>query len=81
MKNNYLKDKKIIEAFLFAADEPLDLETLESKVEKNSEVLKILEELQVEYKDRGINLIKLANKWSFRTSIDLADQLREEVTS
>ena len=81
MKNNYLKDKKIIEAFLFAADEPLDSETLESKVEKNSEVLKILEELQVEYKDRGINLIKLANKWSFRTSIDLADQLREEVTS
>ena len=81
MKNNYLKDKKIIEAFLFAADEPLDLETLESKVEKNSEVLKILEELHVEYKDRGINLIKLANKWSFRTSIDLADQLREEVTS
>ena len=81
MKNNYLKDKKIIEAFLFAGDEPLDLETLESKVEKNSEVLKILEELQVEYKDRGINLIKLANKWSFRTSIDLADQLREEVTS
>ena len=81
MKNNYLKDKKIIEAFLFAADEPLYLETLESKVEKNSEVLKILEELQVEYKDRGINLIKLANKWSFRTSIDLADQLREEVTS
>jgi segregation and condensation protein B len=81
MKNNYLKDKKIIEAFLFAADEPLDLETLQSKVEKNSEVLKILEELQVEYKDRGINLIKLANKWSFRTSIDLADQLREEVTS
>lgn len=81
MKNNYLKDKKIIEAFLFAADEPLDLETLQSKVEKNSEVLKILEELQVEYKDRGINLIKLANKWSFRTSIDLAHQLREEVTS
>lgn len=81
MKNNYLKDKKIIEAFLFAADEPLDLETLQSKVQKNSEVLKILEELQVEYKDRGINLIKLANKWSFRTSIDLADQLREEVTS
>ena len=81
MKNNYLKDKKIIEAFLFAADEPLDLETLQSKVQKNSEVLKILEELQVEYRDRGINLIKLANKWSFRTSIDLADQLREEVTS
>ena len=81
MKNDYLKDKKIIEAFLFAADEPLDMETLQSKVSKATDVLKILEELQTEYKDRGINLIKLANKWSFRTSIDLADQLREEVTS
>ena len=81
MKNDYLKDKKIIEAFLFAADEPLDMETLQSKVSKATDVLKIVEELQTEYKDRGINLIKLANKWSFRTSIDLADQLREEVTS
>ncbi len=81
MKNDYLKDKKIIEAFLFAADEPLDMETLQSKVSKATDVLKIVEELQNEYKDRGINLIKLANKWSFRTSIDLADQLREEVTS
>ena len=81
MKNDYLKDKKIIEAFLFAADEPLDMETLQSKVSKATDVLKIVGELQNEYKDRGINLIKLANKWSFRTSIDLADQLREEVTS
>ena len=81
MKNDYLKDKKIIEAFLFAADEPLDMETLQSKVSKATDVLNIVEELQTEYKDRGINLIKLANKWSFRTSIDLADQLREEVTS
>ena len=80
MASTDTKEKKIIEAFLFAADEPLDLETLQSKVKKKTNVLKILEELQLEYKDRGINLIKLVNKWSFRTSIDLADQLREEVT-
>ncbi len=75
------KEKKIIEAFLFAADEPLDLETLKSKVKKNTDVLKIVDDLQKDYQDRGINLIKLANRWSFRTSTDLADQLREEVTS
>ena len=74
------KEKKIIEAFLFAADEPLDLATLQSKVKKNTDVLEILNELQKEYQERGINLIKLANRWSFRTSIDLADQLREEIT-
>ena len=75
------KEKKIIEAFLFAADEPLDLETLKSKVKKNTDVLQIVDDLQKDYHDRGINLIKLANRWSFRTSTDLADQLREEVTS
>ena len=75
------KEKKIIEAFLFAADEPLDLETLKSKVKKNTDVLQIVDDLQKDYQDRGINLIKLANRWSFRTSTDLADQLREEVTS
>ena len=74
------KEKKVIEAFLFAADEPLDLDTLQSKVKKNTDVLEILNELQKEYQDRGINLIKLANRWSFRTSVDLADQLREEIT-
>ena len=75
------KEKKIIEAFLFAADEPLDLETLKSKVKKNTDVMQIVDDLQKDYQDRGINLIKLANRWSFRTSTDLADQLREEVTS
>ena len=75
------KKKKIIEAFLFAADEPLDLETLKSKVKKNTDVMQIVDDLQKDYQDRGINLIKLANRWSFRTSTDLADQLREEVTS
>ena len=75
------KEKKIIEAFLFAADEPLDLETLKSKVKKNTDVMQIVDDLQKDYQDRGINLIKLANRWSFRTSTDLADQLCEEVTS
>lgn len=73
-------EKKIIEAFLFAADEPLDLETLQSKVKKNTDVLTILGDLQKDYAEKGINLIKLANRWSFRTSLDLADQLREEIT-
>ena len=81
MNNKKKDDKKIIEAFLFAADEPLDIETLQSKVSKNQNVTSILDELQSEYKNRGSNLLKLANKWSFRTSVDLADKLREEVTS
>lgn len=74
------KEKKIIEAFLFAADEPLDLATLQSKVKKNTDVLAILDDLQKDYSEKGINLIKLANRWSFRTSLDLADQLKEEIT-
>ena len=50
----------------------LDLETIEKRLSSNVNVSKILVKLQNEYKNRGINLICIRNKWSFRTSEDLA---------
>ena len=60
-----------VEAIIFAAQEPLDIETIERRVGNNN-IKKILENLQEEYSTRGINLICKANKWSFRTSNDLS---------
>ena len=60
-----------VEAIIFAAEEPLDIETIERRVGNNN-IKKILENLQEEYSTRGINLICKANKWSFRTSNDLS---------
>ena len=76
MKN---KEKNLIEAILFSAKEPLDVNTIKSKVKTGTDVLKILYELQQDYLDRGVKLINLANKWSFRTSEDLSDKLKKEI--
>ena len=49
--------EKEIEAIIFAAAEPLDIETIQSKISKRSDVEKILKKLQIEYSNRGINLV------------------------
>ncbi len=66
------KFERQLEAILFAASEPLDIETIEKRL--NSTInLKILENLQQTYKKRGINLVCIKNKWSFRTADDLSN--------
>jgi segregation and condensation protein B len=71
MLNKNKDAKRLVEAILFAADEPLDIETIKSKIELNVDVLKILKELQSEFIERGINLYEISNKWSFRTAENL----------
>ena len=66
------KVERQVEAILFAASEPLDLETIEKRLQTNSNLKKILEDLQIIYKKRGINLVCIKNKWSFRTAEDLS---------
>ena len=66
------KLERQVEAILFAASEPLDLETIEKRVKTTVNLKKILENLQVTYNKRGINLICIKNKWSFRTAEDLS---------
>ena len=72
--------EKEIEAILFAAAEPLDLDTIESKITKKVNVLNILNKLQNIYKNRGINLVCISNKWSFRTSESLSELMSEQKT-
>ena len=69
-----------IEAVIFAAAEPLDVDTIESKISKKTNVAKSLEKLQLEYSNRGINLVCIKNKWSFRTSPKLASLMTQEKT-
>jgi segregation and condensation protein B len=69
-----------VEAIVFAALEPLDVDTIESKISKKIDVLKILKKLQIEFSSRGINLICISNKWSFRTSESLSNLMSQEKT-
>tara|TARA_B100000927_G_scaffold281385_1_gene266865 strand:- start:18 stop:719 length:702 start_codon:yes stop_codon:yes gene_type:complete len=86
-KNNIVKfpsnltdlDKEI-EAVIFAAAEPLDIETIESKITKKGNVEKALEKLKQEYSSRGINLVNIKDRWSFRTSPNLSNIMSQEKT-
>ena len=66
------KIERKLEAILFAASEPLDVETLEKRLQTSTNIKKILEKIQNDYKLRGINLVCIRNKWSFRTAEDLS---------
>ena len=72
--------EKEIEAIVFAAAEPLDIETIENKISKKTNIEKILLKLQNEYSNRGINLVCISKKWSFRTSPNLSEIMKQEKT-
>ena len=72
--------EKEIEAIIFAAAEPLDIDTIESKLSKKLNIEKSLEKLKLEYSNRGINLVCISKKWSFRTSPNLSNLMKQEKT-
>ena len=72
--------EKEIEAIVFAAAEPLDIDTIQSKISKKVDVEKLLLKLQSEYSERGINLVCISKKWSFRTSPNLSSLMAQEKT-
>ena len=69
-----------VEAIIFAAAEPLDVDTIESKVSKKVDIGKILKKIQSTYSSRGINLVCISNKWSFRTAKNLSNLMSKEKT-
>ena len=69
------KLERQVEAILFSASEPLDIETIEKRVRSEANIKKILENIKEIYKNRGINLICIKNKWSFRTAEDLSKMM------
>ena len=68
-----IESERQIEAILFAAEEPLDLETIKSRMTKKANVEHALSSLENQYKNRGFNLISIAGKWSFRTAKNLSN--------
>ena len=69
------RDIKIIEAILFASSEPVLEEDLIEKISNKKDFNVCIKEIQSFYENRGINLIKVGSKWSFRTSDELTDEL------
>lgn len=71
---------RLLEALLFASPEPLDTATLAKRMPDGIDVKAALIELQADYAMRGVNLIRIAGKWTFRTAGDLAWLMTREST-
>ncbi|MEW6644414.1 MAG: SMC-Scp complex subunit ScpB [Pseudomonadota bacterium] len=66
------EELRLLEALLFAASEPLDQSALAKRMPQGVNVKAALEQLQADYAMRGVNLVRVGNKWSFRTASDLS---------
>ena len=73
---NSLSAERQVEAILFSAEEPLDVETIQSRLNAKTNIPKILESLAKQYESRGINLVCIAKKWSFRTAANLSKLMK-----
>ena len=78
--SNLSSGEREVEAILFAAAEPLDIDTIESKLSKNINVEKVLNKLKDTYSSRGINLVCISNRWSFRTAQNLSNLMSQQKT-
>ncbi|MGV2976081.1 SMC-Scp complex subunit ScpB [Roseibium alexandrii] len=70
---------RMVEALLFASSEPLSLEELTLRLPEGADVLGLLEALQEMYAPRGVNVVRLAGKWCFRTAEDLSYLMHRNV--
>lgn len=71
---------RILEALLFAAPQPLDQEFLARHLPAGDDIAALLDELKGFYAGRGVNLVRVAGKWAFRTAEDLAYLLERHAT-
>lgn len=67
-----LDDLRILEALIFASPEPLSIKALSEELDEGADVQALLEQLKIDYSNRGIQLVSLDGKWTFRTATDLA---------
>ncbi|MBN8921151.1 MAG: SMC-Scp complex subunit ScpB [Rhizobiales bacterium] len=74
------EEYRLLEALLLAASEPLDESVLGARLPEGMDVHAALRGLQAEYAMRGVNLVRVAGKWAFRTANDLAWLLAKDVT-
>src|ERR1700746_3132681 len=74
------EELRLLEALLFASAEPLDHATLAKRMPEGVDIKAALIQLQADYASRGVNLVRVANKWTFRTAGDLSWLMTREST-
>ena len=72
------EELRLLEAMLFASAEPLDEKSLAARLPQGIDIHAALVRLQEEYAPRGVNLVRIGGKWTFRTANDLSWLLSKE---
>ena len=72
---------KLLEAFIFASPEPVNLSLLKQFEDNDDDLIKLLDELKIKYQDFGFNLININNTYCFRTSKEISNLLNIEQES
>jgi segregation and condensation protein B len=72
------EELRLLEAMLFASTEPLDEATLAARLPAEVDLKAALARLQEDYAVRGVNLVRIGGKWTFRTADDLSWLLSKE---
>jgi len=74
------EELRLLEAMLFASTEPIDEKDLAARLPEGTNLAGALERLREDYANRGVNLVKIDGKWTFRTATDLSWLLSKETT-
>jgi segregation and condensation protein B len=72
------EELRLLEAMLFASAEPLDEKSLAERLPQDIDVHAALLRLQEDYATRGVNLVRIGGRWTFRTASDLSWLLSKE---
>ena len=72
------EDVRIAEAIVFASSEPVDEAGIAARLSDGADVGAVMTELRQLYSTRGVNLVRVANRWTFRTAADLSWVLARE---
>lgn len=67
-----LEAVRMAEAIIFASASPVSEKALAARLPEGAQVREVVLELQRQYERRGVNLVRVADAWAFRTAGDLA---------
>jgi segregation and condensation protein B len=69
---------RLLEALIFAGTQALDEKELAERLPNDADVQRLLADLGELYANRGVNLVKVAGGYAFRTASDLSEKLKIE---
>lgn len=73
-----MRNRRILEALLFSAAEPLGVDALRPFLSDGADVEALLRELQADFQPRGVHLVFRNGRWAFRTAEDLGFLLKRQ---